>query len=91
MDKHADLRASLDAAVVGDTESIYRFNVACHPGAIRSLLAERDALREALQAAVDCGMVPKSSAKDGGANRYSEQVRVADLIRAALNQQETGK
>lgn len=37
-----------------------------------------------LQAAVDCGMVPKSSANDGGASKYSTQVHVADRIRAAL-------
>ena len=88
-DKYAELRVALDAALPGDTESIYRFNVACHPGAIRALLEERDTLRAALQAAVDCSMVPKSSASDGGANRYSEQVRVADQIRAALSGEST--
>ena len=57
----------------------------------RRLLAEleeqraiNEELREALWAAVDCGMVPSSSAKDGGAVRYSKQVKVADQIRAAL-------
>jgi len=47
-------------------------------------LAQVARLREALQAAVDCGMVPVSSAKDGGAVRYSRHVQVADQIRAAL-------
>lgn len=42
------------------------------------------ALVEALEAAVDCGMVPKSSVKDGGAAKYARQVVVADMIRAAL-------
>jgi len=51
---------------------------------IRELEAEVARLREALLAAVDCGMVPSSSAKDGGAVRYSKQVKVADQIRAAL-------
>jgi hypothetical protein len=56
--------------------------------------AERDAnaclikaapdLLAALQAAVACRMVPVSSAKDGGASALSEQVRVADQIRAAI-------
>lgn len=42
------------------------------------------ALVEALEAAVDCGLVPKSSAAEGGAMRFSRQVGVADQIRAAL-------
>ena len=42
-------------------------------------------LEEALRDAVDCGMVPKSSAADGGASKYSAQVLVADRIRAALS------
>ena len=41
-------------------------------------------LLEALEAAVKCGMVPVSSAKEGGANKYSIHVRVADMIRAAI-------
>ena len=42
--------------------------------------------RDALQAAIDCGMVPASSASDGGGNCHSKQVRVADQIREALTQ-----
>lgn len=42
------------------------------------------ALVEALEAAVECGLVPKSSAAEGGAMRFSRQVEVADQIRAAL-------
>lgn len=41
-------------------------------------------LLEALQAAIDCGMVPISSAKEGGASTHSRQVHVADQIRAAI-------
>ena len=48
------------------------------------MLAAAPELYEALQAAVDCGMVPNSSALGGGATAYSHQVRVADQIRAAL-------
>ena len=41
-------------------------------------------LEGVLHAAVDSGMVPTSSASDGGASKYSAQVHVADRIRAAL-------
>jgi hypothetical protein len=51
-------------------------------------LNERDGrvleLERILTAAVDCGMVPISSAKDGGAASHSLQVKVADLIRDVL-------
>lgn len=47
-------------------------------------MKQRDELASVLQAAITCGMVPKSSAEDGGAALYSEMVRVADRIRAAL-------
>ncbi|MDH2234668.1 hypothetical protein N5K37_32680, partial [Delftia tsuruhatensis] len=50
----------------------------------RQLVEQRDALLAAIQAAVDSGMVPVSSAKDGGASRHSAQVRAADQIRSAL-------
>ena len=51
---------------------------------LSEVAAERDALQAALQAAVDCGMVPNSTVKEGGANWHSIQVKVADQIRAAL-------
>ena len=50
-------------------------------GAAQATITE---LRAVLQAAFDCGMVPITSAKEGGAARFSEQVRVADRMRAAL-------
>ena len=46
--------------------------------------AELAELRGAVRAAFDCEMIPKSSASDGGASKYSEQVMVADRLRAAL-------
>lgn len=49
------------------------------------LIAAAPELLEALQAAVECGLVPVSSAKDGGATRHSRQVHVADQIRAAIS------
>lgn len=48
------------------------------------LIAAAPDLLEALEAAVECGMVPRSSAKDGGATRHVWQVIVADQIRAAI-------
>ena len=41
-------------------------------------------LVEALEAAFDCGMVPTSTAKVGGATRHARQVVVADMLRDAL-------
>lgn len=49
-----------------------------------NLIAAAPELLAALEAAIDCGMVPKSSVADGGANKHSRQVQVADLIRAAI-------
>ena len=48
------------------------------------LIAAAPDLLEALEAAVKVGIIPKSSAKDGGATRHSEQVRVADMCRDAI-------
>lgn len=41
-------------------------------------------LVEALKEAIDSGIVPISSASEGGANKYSRQVLAADRIRAAI-------
>lgn len=38
----------------------------------------------AIEAAIDCGMVPSTSAKEGGAAKHSIQVHVADQLREAL-------
>ena len=48
------------------------------------LIAAAPDLLDALESAVDCGMVPSSSLKDGGAARHARQVHVADMIRAAI-------
>ena len=48
------------------------------------LIASAPDLLEALQRAVACGIVPTTSVLDGGAASYSEQVRTADAIRAAI-------
>lgn len=48
------------------------------------LIAAAPELLEALVKAVECGMVPTSSVKDGGASKHSQQVRCADMIRAVI-------
>lgn len=48
------------------------------------LISAAPEMLEALEAAIECGMVPKSSASEGGALRHSRQVQVADMIRAAI-------
>lgn len=48
------------------------------------LIAAAPELYAALEEAIDCGMVPTSSAIDGGASAHSRQVRAADQIRAAM-------
>ena len=49
------------------------------------LIAAAPELLEALQEAIDCGMVPVSTAKEGGACAHSRQVLCADMIRAAIS------
>lgn len=51
---------------------------------INSLALLNTVLLSALEAAVECKMVPISSAKEGGAVRHSIQVQVADQIRDAI-------
>ena len=48
------------------------------------LIAAAPNLLEALQAALACGMIPSTSASEGGAAKYSEQVQIADRARAAV-------
>lgn len=48
------------------------------------LIAAAPDLLAALEAAVECGMVPTSRVSDGGATAHVKQVHVADQIRAAI-------
>ncbi len=49
-----------------------------------NLMAAAPDLLAALRAAVESGLVPITSASEGGASRYSAQVAAADMIRAAI-------
>lgn len=49
-----------------------------------NLIAAAPNIYEALKAAIECGMVPITSAAEGGAARYVKQVQVADQIRDAI-------
>ena len=51
---------------------------------IRSVVLAAPAMMAAIQAAIDCGMVPNSSAKEGGADRFASQVLAADQQRDSL-------
>ena len=51
---------------------------------IDDITKQRDELLAALVAAIECGIVPSSSAKEGGAAKYARQVIVADQIRDAI-------
>lgn len=51
---------------------------------IRSMLLAAPKMQIAISAAFECGMVPRTSATEGGASRYGQQVLVADLLREAL-------
>ena len=51
---------------------------------ITRLRATRDNLVEAMEAVTAAGLIPVSSAADGGANKYSSAARAADQFRAAL-------
>lgn len=57
---------------------------------IYALTKQRDELLAALEAAVECGIVPSSSAKEGGAAKYARQVVVADKIRDAIAKAKCG-
>lgn len=48
------------------------------------LISAAPEMLAALEAAVECGMIPVSSAREGGAMAYVRQTHVADMIRAAI-------
>lgn len=51
---------------------------------IRAMLLASPKMQAAIGAAIDSGMVPASSAKDGGAGSRAAQVLAADAMREAL-------
>ena len=70
--------------VVVETEDIEGHYGAVIGDANAHLIAAAPDLYEALEAAIECGLVPSSTAKNGGAPSFARQVHVADMIRAAL-------
>lgn len=74
------LHGEASADLIAEAGTVFH-NTGLSPVQLVEMVKE---LTGVLQAAVDCGMVPKSSALDGGASKYSAQVHVADSIRAAL-------
>lgn len=55
---------------------------------VKGLAARHAAMRQAIKAAIECGMVPSSTAKNGGAAAHSRQAQVADMLRDAVKQAE---
>lgn len=51
---------------------------------IRGMLMAAPKMQAAIQAAIDCGLVPTSTASEGGAGRFAQQVIVSDQLREAL-------
>lgn len=48
------------------------------------LIAAAPEMADAIRFAIESGMVPVSSAKEGGASKHSAIVKAADMLRAAL-------
>lgn len=51
---------------------------------IRATLMAAPQMLAAIKEAMACGMVPTSSAKEGGASRFASQVVAADMLREAV-------
>lgn len=66
------------------TEVPYRVNSLEEMEANAKLIAAAPDLLAALQAAVECRMVPISSAREGGASARWRHAAVADMIRDAI-------
>lgn len=52
---------------------------------IRTMLMAAPRMQAAIQAAIECGLVPASKAADGGTGQFSQQQYAADQLRAALD------
>ena len=53
-------------------------------GELATAKAQNAELLAALQAAIECGLIPSSSAREGGACAHSRQAQVADQVRDAV-------
>lgn len=84
-DNYGQLRSS-DGSTI-DVWGLGISHTARYPNAVANaaLIASAPDMYAALEAAIECGLVPKSSAHEGGAMRHVRQVEVADMIRAALS------
>jgi len=67
---------------VHDANGVVLADIAKH--SVANLIAAAPELLEALEAAVECGMVPITSAKDGGAAALTKHAHVADMIRNVI-------
>lgn len=91
-DMKAELRAAIARAEKAEAEcDTWRLIRSLAGGRVIRLRTELERskakveqLADAIQAAIDCGMIPKTSAAEGGAARYAQQVKVADQLRSAL-------
>lgn len=52
MTDYAELRAAMDAVKPGDGDTMLAYRLASGPEVIRALLAERDAMKDALEVAI---------------------------------------
>lgn len=73
-----------DVYVIADVSFPEKNDAYGHEEANARLIAAAPDLLEALEAAIEHGLVPKSSASEGGAMRHVSQVKCADQIRAAI-------
>ena len=73
-----------DIYIIADVSFPEKYDAYGHEEANARLIAAAPDLLDALEEAIECGLVPKSSVLEGGAVRHSSQVRCADKIRAAI-------
>ena len=86
--KHCTLRGDIKKCRAAECFHHENWYAVQQQSEIDQLKQQRDELLAALKEAVDCGMVPTSSAKEGGANRHIKQLQVADMIRDAIKNAE---
>lgn len=73
-----------DCANTANSRRDKDYRIAELEAALAEERAKVERLRGIIQAAIECRMVPVTSAKEGGAAKFSRQVQVADMMREAL-------